>query len=187
MANMNEDRRFDWGPPIQTGDSLKEWLVYLVIVAVLGVGIWLLLDNRMKKPAKTINNKQSEIIVAMDDKVETVIPKAKEIKRSEEKPVQVPVKSENIQPVQPVQPVQAVPVVNTGFFVQIGAFSDEDSANEIYNLLKKENIDAKLLKPDEQFEIYRLVVGPYVSENEAEDKAEKLNEIGFPCFVVEAQ
>ena len=183
MANMNEDRRFDWGPPIQTGDGLKEWLVYLVIVAILGIGIWLLLDNRMKKPVKgTTNNKQSEIIVAMDDKVENVIPKAKEIKTAEVKPVSVPVKTEE------VQPVQAVPVpVNTGYFVQIGAFSDEESANEIYNLLKKESIDAKLLKPDEQFEIYRLVVGPYVTENEAEDTAEKLNEIGFPCFVVEAQ
>ena len=181
MANTNEDRRFDWGPPIQTGDSLKEWLVYLVIVTILGIGIWLLLDNRMKKPVKSTNNKPSEVIIAMDEKVENVIPKAKEIKKVEEKPVQVPQKTEV------VQPIQAVPVVNTGFFVQIGAFSDEDSANEIYNLLKKESIDATLLKPDEQFEIYRLVVGPYTTENEAEDKAEKLNEIGFPCFVVEAQ
>ena len=87
--------------------------------------------------------------------------------------------------------VQAMPAAietnKNNFFVQIGAFSDDASANEIYTLLKKENIDATLLKPDEQFEIYRLVVGPYSTENEAESKAEQLNEIGFPCFVVEAQ
>ena len=92
---------------------------------------------------------------------------------------------------EPITSVQAKPadnnILSKDYYVQIGAFTDEKSANEIYDLLKKDNIDALLLKPDEQFEIYRLVVGPYKSEKIAEDKAEQLNEIGFPCFVVETQ
>ena len=179
---MNEQRRFDWGPPVQTGDSLKEWCIYLVIIAVLGVGIWLLLDVNARKKAILLNNNKSKVIVAVDEKVETIVPK--EEKKTTKAPQQV--QNQSIE-----NSVQAIPAAvesnKSNLFVQIGAFSDEASANEIYNLLKKENIDATLLKPDEQFEIYRLVVGPYSTENEAESKAEQLNEIGFPCFVVEAQ
>ncbi len=178
---MNEERRFDWGPPVQSGDSLKEWLIYLAIIVVLTIGIWLLLDvNSKKKPVKA--SKKTEIIVAVDEKVENVIPKEKNIKE-EAKSTQS--SSNKVVTVQPSPVATSLP--KNEFFVQIGAFSDENSANEIYSLLKKESIDATLLKPDEQFEIYRLVVGPYSTEGEAESKAEQLNEIGFPCFVVEAQ
>ena len=179
MSNNNEQRRFDWGPPVQTGDGLKEWLVYIVIIVILGLGIWLLLDiNGRKKITKAV--KKDEVIVAVDQKLETFVPK--EFKENNN--------SINNQE-KPVAAVEAKPASNAvprkDYYVQIGAFGDEKSANEIYELLKKEKIDAILLKPDEQFEIYRLVVGPYETETIAEDKAEQLNEIGFPCFVVEAQ
>ena len=177
MSNMNEQRRFDWGPPVQTGDGLKEGLIYIVIIVVLSVGIWLLLDiSGKRKITKAVKN--DEAIVAVDQKLETFVPKEeyKEDKNKQEKPITA---------------VEAKPALNNTpkkeYYVQIGAFGDEKSANEIYELLKKEKIDAILLKPDEQFEIYRLVVGPYETEPIAEDKAEQLNEIGFPCFVVEAQ
>ena len=179
---MNEQRRFDWGPPVQSGDSLKEWLVYLAIVIILSIGIWLLLDvNAKKKPVKS--SKNSEVIVAVDEKVETVIPK--EEKKLTKNEIAPQAEEQNVVPAVQATPVPSLP--KNEFFVQIGAFSDEPSANEIYSLLKKEGIDATLLNPDEQFEIYRLVVGPFATENEAESKAEQLNEIGFPCFVVEAQ
>lgn len=173
---MNEQRRFDWGPPVQTGDSLKEWFVYIVIIAVLGAGIWFLLDiNGRKKITKAV--KKDEVIVAVDQKLETFVPK--DLKETTV-----------TQPETTVSAIQPKPALNTPkkeYYVQIGAFEDEKSANEIFTLLKNEKIDAILLNPDEQFEIYRLVVGPYETENIAEDKAEQLNEIGFPCFVVEAQ
>ena len=175
MSSMNEQRRFDWGPPVQTGDGLKEWLIYIVIIIILSIGIWLLLDiNGRKKITKAV--KKDEVIVAVDQKIESIVPKdLKEttVKQPEKPAVTVPAKPANTH--------------DKEYYVQIGAFEDEKSANEIYTLLKNDKIDAILLKPDEQFEIYRLVVGPYETEKIAEDKAEQLNEIGFPCFVVEAQ
>ena len=176
MSEINEQRRFDWGPPVQAGDGLKEWLIYIVIIVILILGIWFLLDiNSRNKITKAV--KKDDIIVSVDQKLETFVPK--DLK---EAPV--------VQSEKPITAVPAKPADNISsksFYVQLGAFSDEKSANEIYDLLRKDNIDALLLKPDEQFEIYRLVVGPYKTEKIAEDKAEQLNEIGFPCFVVEAQ
>ena len=172
-------RRFDWGPPVQTGDGLKEWFIYIIIIAVLGAGIWLLLDvNGRKKITKAV--KKDEVIVAVDQKLDTFV--AKDLKDT--------TVTQQEKPVEDVKAVKAEPALKMPkkeYYVQIGAFEDEKSANEIYTLLKNEKIDAVLLNPDEQFEIYRLVVGPYETENIAENKAEQLNEIGFPCFVVEAQ
>ena len=181
MSDINEQRRFDWGPPVQTGDGLKEWIIYIVIIAVLGAGIWLLLDiNGQKKITKAA--KKNEVIVAVDQKLETFVPKEyKEAPPLEQEKTVVAVAATN------TNEPPATKTLKNMFYVQIGAFTDEASANEIFGLLKKESIEAILLKPDEQFEIYRLVVGPYETEKIAEDKAEQLNEIGFPCFVVEAQ
>lgn len=174
MADKNTQRQFDWGPPVKAGDSFKEWLVYIVIVVVLGIGTWFLLDiNDQKRTEKSL--KMAKDIIAIDQENESVTPK-KQINKQQ---VVEPRKAEVTTP----KSVQTVP--QKKFFVQIGAFEDEPSANEIYELLKKDNIPAVLLKPDEQFEIFRLVVGPYSTEKEAENKAEQLNEIGFPCFVVE--
>jgi cell division septation protein DedD len=183
MSDINEQRRFDWGPPVQTGDGLKEWIIYIVIIAVLGAGIWLLLDiNGQKKFTKAA--KKDEVIVAVDQKLETFVPKEYEEAPSiEQEKTVVAVAATNTDST----PAPKVKTLKNMFYVQIGAFTDEASANEIFGLLKKESIEAILLKPDEQFEIYRLVVGPYETEKIAEDKAEQLNEIGFPCFVVEAQ
>lgn len=174
---MSEERRFDWGPPVQSGDNLKEWLVYFVIAAILGVGAWFLLDINGRRSNNTIPSKAKTIIatdVKLDQKLETFVPIEKDsniVKKEQE----------------PINSIPAVSVPKTEFYVQIGAFADEESANESYTLLKNEEIPAKILKPDEQFEIYRLVAGPYPSESEAESRAEQLNNIGFPCFVVEAQ
>lgn len=173
MTQANQQQRqFDWGPPVQTGEGLKEWFVYLIIVAVLSLGIWLLLDIKQKQ-SFTATEGASEI-VAVDEKLERVVTDSynKEAPKATEKSESLPAKAR---------------VVHKVFFVQIGAFGDEPSANEIYDLLKKEGIEARLLRPDDQFEIYRLVVGPFDSEKMAEDKAEQLNAIDFPCFVVEAE
>ena len=173
--NNNSQRQFDWGPPVQTSDGLKEWLVYLLIVVVLGVGTWFLLDiNDRKKTEKSL--KMAKDIIAVEES-EDVTPK-KTITSAPK--VSIEKKDIEVKPYAPSIPKKE-------FFVQIGAFGDEPSANEVFDLLKKDNIPATLLKPDEQFEIFRLVVGPYETEKEAESKAEQLNEIGFPSFVVEGQ
>ena len=186
MEDKKSQRQFDWGPPIQAGDSFKEWLVYLVIIAILGVGIWFLLDiNDRKKIEKNI--KLAKEIIANDQENSTIVSpqkRNKEEKQQSETPI---VKQSNINKSEKTLKKQIPSVPKKEYFVQIGAFGDEASANEIYNLLKNESIESTLLKPNEQYEIYRLVVGPYSTEKEAENKVEQLNEIGFPSFVVEAQ
>lgn len=186
MANEQQNRQFDWGPPVQTGDNMKEWLVYVVIIAVLGIGTWFLLDiNRQKHSSSSV--KASDIEV--DKKLDTVIPK-KNFEKSPDEPAEITIKyapkadNKSNKSASSNTLASNIPA-SKGFFVQIGAFGDEPSAMEIYNLLKKEGVEATLLKPDEQFEIFRLVVGPYPSEKKAEEKAEQLNAIDFPCFVVE--
>ena len=78
-----------------------------------------------------IKRSRKNQITTLLNKIVYTIPKEvviTEIKNTEVKqaPVSVPVKTEDI------QPVKALPVpINSGYFVQIGAFSDEDSANEI--------------------------------------------------------
>lgn len=170
----NQQRQFDWGPPVKSGDSFTEWVVYLLIIAILSAGTWFLLDITRKKRQKA-NEKPTAGIVAVDEKLEKVVPAGYE--------------EAKVAPVLATAPEEKniVAKASKGFFVQIGAFGDEASAKEIVELLKKEAVESTLLKPDEQFEIYRLVVGPFPTEKIAEDKAEQLNAIDFPCFVVEAQ
>ncbi len=191
MANELPNRQFDWGPPVQAGDNMKEWLVYVVIIAVLGVGTWFLLDiNRQKHSGPSVRPSDIEV----DKKLDNVIP-AKAYEKSPNGPTEITIKyaPKDTEQTNSSANTGSVNTLNQntqnfkGFFVQIGAFGDEASAKEIYDLLQKEGVVSTLLRPDEQFEIYRLVVGPYPTEKQAEDKAEQLNAIDFPCFVVEAQ
>lgn len=193
MANEQpNNRQFDWGPPVQTGDNMKEGLVYVIIIAILGVGTWFLLDiNKQKHSRGSVRPSDIEV----DNKLDNVIPE-KRYEKPHGNPSEITIKyapkddkSTGISSSQTgsVNTLTQSQQNQKGFFVQIGAFGDEASAREIYELLKKEDVVATLLKPDDQFEIYRLVVGPYPTEKQAEDKAEQLNAIDFPCFVVEAQ
>ena len=168
---------------------MRKFFVYFVIIAVLSVGIWFLLDiNDRKKTERNI--KIAKNIVAVDQRKEVIVSQNKSksnINEQQKDPALQNKEETEIANSDKAPQKQALNLPTNNYYVQIGAFGDEPSANEIYNLLKNENIEATLLKPDEQFEIYRLVVGPYSTEKEAESKVEQLNEIGFPSFVVEAQ
>lgn len=186
MEKKHQNRQFDWGPPVQTGDSLKEWLVYIFIIVILAIGTWFLMDINRQKQAKI--NKAASKIVAVDEKLDAVV--SENLSERTMAPLQqtteVTIKY-GPESIKKKGSVSASSKDGKNYYVQIGAFGDEPSAKEIYDLLKKEGIDAKLLQPDEQFEIYRLVVGPFATEELAESKAEKLNAIDFPCFVVEIE
>lgn len=154
MPEINQ-RQFDWGPPANGSDGFKEWLVYFVIIAMLGVGVWVLLDINGQKavvvsPVKTVVNNTVMTLPA---------------------------------PVAPV-PVELAPPAR--FFVQLGAFADEASAKEVFAQLTADGFAPTLAAPDEQYEIHRVLVGPFQSEKEAEEKAEKLNALEFQCFVIES-
>ena len=189
MAKEQPNRQFDWGPPVQSGDSANEWLIYIVIIAVLAVGTWFLVDINKQKYSRAENKSSS--LVAVDNSLDSVVPGKDYV----EAPEALPEKSSEITEItikygpEGIEKADSASSSNTSdksYFVQIGAFGDENSANEIYGLLKKEGIESTLLRPDEQFEIFRLVVGPFATEEMAEKKAEQLNAIDFPCFVVEA-
>ena len=72
------------------------------------------------------------------------------------------------------------------FQVQLGAFGDQEAAQATFEQLKAKGFTAQLLLPDDQFEMYRVTMGPYADENEANRIARQLNELDFPCFVIQS-
>jgi len=154
-------RRFDWGPPASnTADSFKDWLVYFIIIILLAVGVWTLLDINGRRSEPAVSAPRSKASPAGTTTAKTAV-------------ATEPVGADVV-----TQPEQH-------FYVQLGAFADEASAREVFNQLEAENFGPTLAEPDEQFEIYRIFVGPFTSETAAEDVAEKLNVLEFNCFVIE--
>lgn len=157
-APSADNRQFDWGPPASnTADGAKEWLLYVVILVLLCGGVWILLDINGQKPV--LIRPSSEASVKNPVNVVSVDTQAQQ---------QIP------------QPAEAK------YFVQLGAFADEVSAREVFDQLKTEGFAPTLAEPDHQYEIFRIFVGPFPSEAEAEQKAQKLNELEFNCFVIES-
>ncbi len=154
MSETNQ-RQFDWGPPAGSGDGFKEWLIYFVILALLGIGAWVLLDINGRNGAPTATPVATSAV-------------------------------SNVQPLAVPPTEERLPEIMPSFFVQLGAFADEESAREIYAQLVEDGLSPRLAGPDDQYEIYRILLGPFQSEEEAENKAEQLNSIGLHCFVSEA-
>ena len=128
--------------------------VYVVIIAVLGVGTWFLLDiNRQKHSGPSVRPSDIEV----DKKLDNVIP-AKAYEKSPNGPTEITIKyaPKDTEQTNSSANTGSVNTLNQntqnfkGFFVQIGAFGDEASAKEIYDLLQKEGVVSTLLRPDEQ-------------------------------------
>lgn len=153
--NLDKQREFDWGPPGNSFvDSLKEWLLYLFLVLLLVAGAWFLLD---------VNGEA------------------------------MPLKSSSMQTAKPQTvagtdiggPVLVPEPVNMGrFFVQLGAFAEKKSALEALEAIEAHGFSPNLAEPDNEYVIYRVSLGPYNSESEAEQIADKLNSLEFHCFVI---
>lgn len=75
---------------------------------------------------------------------------------------------------------------STKFFVQLGAFADETSAREVFEQMTAEGFAPTLAAPDENYELFRIFVGPFDSAHQAEEIAQRLNELDFHCFVIES-
>ncbi len=160
MSETNQ-RQFDWGPPASAGDGFREWLVYFFILAFLGAGVWILLD---------INGRQGSI-------------PAKPTPTTVSSPTNSTMAATQTMAA-PVRPVEPAPLPQ--FYVQLGAFADEASAKEVFAQLTTDGFSPTLAPPDDQYEIHRVLVGPFATEREAEEKAEQLNALGLHCFVSES-
>lgn len=167
------ERSFDWGPP-STGSSenIKEYGLYILIVLLICLVGWFLIDTGPDMPRTA----EEQTAGQADD---TDIPGGAEA----EPEVKPPAPKSQVK----VTPGTAVPIVaEPQFHVQLGAFGDEETARATVDALKKHGHVATLAAPDDQYEMYRVLMGPFTQESEAESLAHKLNELDFPCFVIES-
>lgn len=156
-VNNHSARNFDWGPPASpAGDGIKEWFVYMLVVILLCTVAWVLLDINGRNNRPAVDNINQPV-------VEKVLDEVKEY----------------------YQPPKAAPV-STKFFVQLGAFADESSAREVFEQMTAEGFAPTLAVPDENYELFRIFVGPFDSAHQAEEIAQRLNELDFHCFVIES-
>lgn len=170
---MKQDSKgFDWGPPTSsTGEAVKEWGIYFLLVLLIGGGGWLLIDSARQKDLPPTSP-----VPALSEPSKTVAPTPVAVNNLAASPA-----------ASQISPKSDRPKPNPVFLVQLGAFGDEESARTVFHRLKSLGFVANLAAPDEQFEMYRLLMGPFSSENEAEGISRKLNELDFPCFVIESQ
>jgi len=136
------NRQFDWGPPANSWlDKFKEMLVYLIFVALLALGAWFLLDVNGKKVLE-----KPVAGAFQSNKVNKDVRPAAQVSRPQKEK-----KASNIK-----------------YLVQLGAFASKESAQMAFDALKSEGFAPTLSEPDEQYEIYRVSLGPFSDEAEAE-------------------
>lgn len=156
-SNNSQKREFDWGPPANSFfDTAKEWLVYLLLLALFGMGIWFFKD---------VSAKKSGAVRVSPAKVE-----------SAPEPAQAAVSAKS----------EPAAMQSGNFLVQLGAFADRKSAESAIQALQGQGFTPMLSEPDSEFEIYRVSIGPFNTEFEAEKTVEKLNSLEFHSFVVES-
>ena len=194
--------RFDWGPPSgKVSESLKEWLVYpILLVLVLGAG-WFLLDlDHQRIPASSGGGLSpagggthtDDFRSRPDSRLRgspgsgwegsgTTRNTAQGTTRNTAQGAGSDALSGGLSGAEPA----AVPGRSL-FFVQLGAFAEEDSAQEAFQRALKAGFPASMAVPDEQYDMYRLLMGPYANEQEAEQNSRKLQDLDFPSFVIES-
>ncbi|NLI78615.1 MAG: SPOR domain-containing protein [Candidatus Riflebacteria bacterium] len=168
-ADKSSPRQFDWGPTAESGfEGAKEWAVYALLLALLAVCGWFLLDLDKAPPAPA----------PLPD-VAVTIPLTPPAPPTTASPA-------TSRPTPTPAAAVAPPPEEPTFFVQLGAFGDEDSARLAQERAAARGFVASLTIPNEQYEMYRLMLGPFRQEAEAERTARQLNELDFPCFVIES-
>gem|GEM_PF-725675 len=175
LSEKHTERQFDWGPSSENShDSIKEWGVYCSVAFLLAVCGWFLLD--LEKAPHTGSS--------------SIGPISETLTQPSNSPGSA--SSPAISQSDPHLANQTAAVsteesgVTSAFFVQLGAFGDEDSAGLAMKRLSENGMVASLTAPNEQYEMYRILMGPFNMEAEAEKTARQLNELDFPCFVIES-
>jgi len=157
------DNQFDWGPPVSKWqNTLKEWIVYIILLCLLGVSGYALLDFGNGRKL-SLHRRVVPDPVNGGNLIATP---------------ETPGLDSDTEPGQPLS--------GSTFQVQMGAFGDEADAKATFVRLQDAGFVARLAEPDEQYDMYRVLVGPFQTEVEAESISRKLNSLDFPCFVIES-
>lgn len=164
-----EQRGFDWGPPSSGSafSATKEWIIYALLAILVGSAGWMLIEwpSRPSSSALPMTPDRAE------GPGESNTPPTMVVNNSH---------SNGTSSAALEKKPRAV------FMVQLGAFGDEESARVAYEKVKGLGFSPSISLPDEQYEMYRLLMGPFSHESEAEGMARRLNELDFPCFVIES-
>ena len=176
-----DPRGFDWGPPGSgSWEPLKEWVVpFLLLVLILGGG-YLVIGDASERPAIREGSQKTD----GSEDCKTVSGSGGIAQTTSGQLAQMGTNAISEGPGQEGKLSGSLP--QPEFFVQLGAFADEPSAQDAQIRLRKNGFTATLKTPDEQYEMFRLVLGPFTQESQAGDTARQLNELDFPCFVIES-
>jgi cell division septation protein DedD len=177
-------RSFDWGPPTaRWADSLKEWALYPVLLVLLALGAWFLFAPADFEAMRFIRPPDRSAGGSAPAGVSS-------------RPPPAAASPPGAQPSSPSAPTSPVPLPETtsppspppppSYIVQVGAFGDEESARDTMQRIRDVGFETILSEPSEQFDMFRLLMGPYASELEAEKAARQLNELEFYAFVIES-
>lgn len=165
-----EQRGFDWGPPSSGSafNATKEWIIYALLAILVGSAGWMLIEwpSRPSSSALPVTADRAE--------------------GSGEGTNQTPATAVNKPESNGTSSAAIDKKSRAVFMVQLGAFGDEESARVAYEKVKGLGFSPSISLPDEQYEMYRLLMGPFSHESEAEGMARRLNELDFPCFVIES-
>jgi cell division septation protein DedD len=80
----------------------------------------------------------------------------------------------------------AAPAKGGPYSVQVGAFSDRDAAKKLLEQLRKLGHEGHIQYMQRQGQpLYCVRVGRYATKQDAENAKQRLDSVGYPCFVVE--
>lgn len=185
MSDDHHSRGFDWGPP-DAGrlEPAKEWVVHVLLLLLIGLGTWFLIDSGSTgdQPVSEADMFSASSIRRPPASQTGALPSPSGVSGGNVE-MRLPA-SEGTTALAGVAtlPGPLKPV----FLVQLGAFGEEEAALEAQTRLRKKGYVASLTTPNEEYEMYRLLLGPFSEEKQADDTARKLNEMDFPCFVIES-
>jgi cell division septation protein DedD len=174
------NRSFDWGPPTAGwADTLKEWALYPVLFVLLALGAWFLFSPDDVAEVRFVRPPEGSAAGAAASSLPPKPPRnpspLAQPPSAPDSPVPTP---------EPAPPV--APPVPPSYIVQVGAFGDEESARDVMERIREAGFETTLSEPSEQFDMFRLLMGPYTNEPDAEKIARQLNELEFYAFVLES-
>ena len=188
-SSSHQRRGFDWGPPAgPIPDRGTDWGVYLLFALLVAGGAWLLVES-----AREGSFAAAPESLAMASGERHPTPSGLSASSGEAGDAGISSPSAGVLAADGSPGADAGQVPSAGnaappptFQVQLGAFGDEETAQTTFDQLKAKGYAPRLLAPDDQFEMFRVTMGPYADENEANRIARQLNELDFPCFVIES-
>lgn len=202
-------RQFDWGPGTGPAATASDAWLYVVLAIMLVIGAAVLFIDRGPGPSSPPGAETGPMTLAGGTGGMPTVPSASP---GDGAPGTAGDRWVGHEPAAPAPSVGAVgsdsagpgsgtaadegrpeaddpPVVvrPTRYEVQLGAFGDEESARETINAVAaRVGVRGELLPPATPEDLFRVVVGPFATEAEADAMAVRLNAADFPSFVVES-